>query len=122
MVRPALALLGWLVALGAGAARAADPVVAPPSAPAGCVLEVRNQPDPKDLYPEKARRAEQQGMVVIEVGARVKWGAAVKPVVSGTSGFELLDKAALASVRNTQFRSDCPANRFRVAIRFRINP
>jgi TonB family protein len=119
MVRPALVLLGGLVAFGAGAARASDPVAAPPATPGGCVLEVRNQPDSRDLYPEKARRAEQQGTVVIELGARVKWGAAVKPV-SGTSGFELLDKAALASVRKTQFRSDCPAERFKIGIRFRI--
>ncbi|MBX7164908.1 MAG: energy transducer TonB [Pirellulales bacterium] len=58
--------------------------------------------NPPPLYPEAARRARQQGTVILRLTVAVD--GAVKTIeVADSSGFELLDEAATSAVRNWRF-------------------
>ena len=58
---------------------------------------------PKPVYPQHALRARQQGLVVIRVVVG-KDGSVVRADVRQSSGFELLDAAAVSASLRTKFR------------------
>ena len=59
--------------------------------------------DQKPAYPENARRRKQEGIVVLAVEVSAK-GRALQVEVETSSGFPLLDKAALDDVRHGRFK------------------
>ena len=86
---------------------------------AGAIRDVK--PDylrnPPPTYPDAARRDRQEGLVRLTVIVDVE-GRAESVTLSGTSGHELLDNAALNAVRNWRFR---PAMEGGMPVRSRVN-
>ena len=83
----------------------------------------RNNPQPE--YPEEARQLEQQGMVMLDVLVSAD-GRAAEVVVKRSSGYRILDQAAVAAVRHWSFQpgrtAGLPvASRVDVPVRFRLN-
>jgi TonB family protein len=64
------------------------PLVVAPS------LDRRRSPDPRDFYPAAARRAEREGVAVVETCIDVS-GRATNPGIQRSAGSEDLDAAAL---------------------------
>lgn len=62
----------------------------------------RYRSNPKPNYPAEARRAGQQGVVILAVQVNAN-GRATSVQISGSSGFPLLDNAALLAVRRWTF-------------------
>ncbi|HEY5672260.1 MAG TPA: energy transducer TonB [Malonomonas sp.] len=58
--------------------------------------------NPRPVYPEVSRRRGQQGTVLLEV-AVLDDGSVEKAIVTQSSGFRLLDRAALTAVRRWRF-------------------
>lgn len=54
------------------------------------------------IYPESARRRQQQGRVIVRVAVSAD-GAPVNASVAQSSGYSLLDEAAVAAVRQWRF-------------------
>lgn len=84
--------------------------------------KVRARSRPKPIFPREAKRAEQQGtvMVVVEVTAS---GSVASVAILRSSGFPLLDNAALQAVRRYTFepaiKSGIPvASRAEIPVRF----
>lgn len=80
--------------------------------------------NPKPDYPPDARRQKQEGVVYLLVSIDAR-GRVEEVQVERSSGFELLDEAALKAVRQWEFeparRGDTPvATRVRVPIRFKL--
>ncbi len=69
-------------------------------------------PPPRPVYPQHALRARQQGLVMIRVLIG-KDGSVLRADVSQSSGFELLDAAAVSATLRTKFR---PYSRNGIAI------
>ena len=69
-------------------------------------------PPPRPVYPAHALRARQQGLVMIRVLIG-KDGSVLRADVSQSSGFELLDQAAVSATLRTKFR---PYTRSGVAV------
>lgn len=99
-------------------------VVAPVSASAAAsdaarVVEVVPGCDPKPEYPALARRRGWQGatLVAVEVSAD---GSVVAVEVATSSGYGVLDRAALRAVRGWRFRGG--AGRTTVVVEFQLRP
>jgi protein TonB len=98
------------------AAVAAAP--AAPNAPTGGALEVpsyfRNPPPP---YPAEARRLAQEGLVMIRVQVDAQ-GKVASALVSNTSGYALLDEAAMKTAGGWQFK---PAHLAGIAVSTQVD-
>lgn len=86
---------------GPGSAEDATPATIPPDAAAF------SRSNAAPAYPESARRRRQQGIVVISVSVSAQ-GQVTSLRVRSSSGFPVLDEAALAAVRHWRF---APATR-----------
>ncbi|MGL4734586.1 MAG: TonB family protein [Enterovibrio sp.] len=76
-------------------------------------------------YPRAARIKGQQGVVMIEVWLD-GWGRQTKLEIAESSGFDTLDKAAIAAVKAWQFKGhsingQTMASRLKVPVRFELN-
>ena len=73
-------------------------------------------------YPGLARRRGMEGVVMIEVLFN-RFGEQLSLEMVESSGFGLLDDAAIAAVRDWQFAAPSEGNRFkvRVPVRFSLN-
>ncbi len=58
--------------------------------------------NPTPVYPRKARRLEQEGMVIVMVAINSA-GSVIDAYIDGSSGFPLLDSAALKTVQTWRF-------------------
>jgi TonB family protein len=84
----------------------------------------RNQlsgPEARDYYPEAHRRLREEGTVVLEYGVIPDSDLLQDVRVLKSSGFELLDTAALRLAGATRSSGGCPNLRYRSNVRFRVN-
>ena len=97
----------------------ADP--APLPVAAGCRAEVKAQATDY-YYPRAAMRSLQEGTVQVEYStvAGQRWTRDVQVVRS--SGVETLDEAALRYMRYQRVNSNCPEQRFRYDVEFKLTP
>jgi protein TonB len=84
----------------------------------------RYRSNPSPVYPTEARRLRQQGQVLLSVDVSAE-GRAVGVALKQSSGFPLLDQAAMAAVRRWSFEparvGGLPvASRAEVPVRFRL--
>ncbi len=86
---------------------------------AGCQAEVKAR-DIDDYYPRGAIRLRQEGTAQVEYStvAERRWPTDVQVVRS--SGFESLDEAALRYMRSLRVSSNCPGQRFRYDVEFKL--
>lgn len=87
-----------------------------PSAKSGPTTGVRIRSNPKPLYPLEARRARQEGTVILDVQVSAD-GIPLSVSLAHSSGFPSLDRAAVAAARAWRFE---PAQTAGVAIRSRV--
>jgi TonB family protein len=94
---------------------------APLMVAAGCRAEVKAQ-DTDYYYPRGAIRSQQEGTVQVEysIVAGRQWTRDVQVVRS--SGVETLDEAALRYMRYQRVSSNCPEQRFRYDVEFKLTP
>ena len=69
----------------------------------GAGIEATPLETPAPVYPEEARRANQQGVVTLEIRIDVN-GLVESARVTGSSGSTLLDNAAVATVRRWKYK------------------
>jgi TonB family protein len=77
-----------------------------------------DQPPPE--YPREAQLGHQQGTVVIEFGVGAD-GAVTDAKVAGACRWPLLNRAALAAVRDTWKMRPGPVRRYRISIEFKLS-
>ena len=87
---------------GVGSAQPAGIDRAPALASAGARARADYRRNPKPLYPPAARRRRQEGTVLLSVQVTSQ-GRANRVVLKQSSGFTLLDEAALQTVRDWDF-------------------
>jgi protein TonB len=96
-----------------------------PPAPAAVSARPRYRSNPEPEYPALARRRRQEGLVLLSVRVDAK-GRAETVAVRISSGFALLDEAALEAVRRWEFepgrfRGDPVPSQVEVPIRFQLD-
>jgi periplasmic protein TonB len=74
------------------------------SAASGALALAGYYRNPPPRYPEEARKLQQQGRVLLEVGVTAE-GRVSSVKLKESSGFPLLDQAALEGVQNWRFRA-----------------
>jgi TonB family protein len=92
---------------------------APLAVVAGCQAEVKGR-EIDDFYPRGAIRLRKEGTVQVEYStvAERRWLTDVRVVRS--SGVESLDEAALRYMRSLRVSSNCPGQRFRYDVEFKL--
>jgi TonB family protein len=96
---------------------AAEP--APLPVTAGCQVEVKTH-DIDGYYPRGAIRLQQEGTVQVEYTAHADRRSMRDVQVVRSSGFESLDEAALRYARFLRASSNCPGQRFRYDVEFKL--
>ena len=94
------------------------------TAPATTIARPRYRSNPAPVYPPDARRLRQQGQVLLTVEVSAE-GRALSVALKRSSGFPLLDQAALATVRRWSFEPSraggmAVSSRAEVPLRFRL--
>ena len=106
----------------------AAPAIAAAASPAVASAFAGNRADyrfcPKPVYPREARRRRQEGLVILAVSLSNQ-GLPQQVTVQESSGFTLLDKAALEAVRRWQFapaaiHNETIASQVEVPVRFKL--
>lgn len=94
---------------------------APLTVAAGCRAEVKAR-DIDYYYPRAAIRSQQEGTVRVEYStvAGRQWTRDI--LVVRSSGVETLDEAALRYMRYQRVTSNCPEQRFRYDVEFKLTP
>ncbi len=96
-----------------------------PAAPHGPVTSARYRSNPQPEYPAEARRLKQQGVAYLHVQVSAE-GRPSSVTLSRSSGFPLLDSAAIGAVRHWTFEpgraGGLPiSSSVEVPVRFRLN-
>jgi periplasmic protein TonB len=107
--------------VGAPHAPAAGPNAAP-----SVTARAQYRSNPKPEYPEEAKRLRQEGLVMLSVGVNAE-GRVTDVSVGHSSGFPLLDQAAVQAVRRWTFDPATTlgvpvASRPAIPMRFRLPP
>ncbi|RFO98311.1 energy transducer TonB [Rhodoferax lacus] len=90
------------VATQASTAPAATPATAPAAATTAPRFDAAYLDNPAPVYPPLSRRAGEEGRVLLHVLVEAS-GVAAQVEVRSSSGFERLDRAAMAAVRRWKF-------------------
>jgi TonB family protein len=95
------------------------PAVQPPPKPASeCKLQPVKILNPDRYYPGAERTAGHAGVIVVEFTVMTSPGKPVDLRVDTSSGFPGLDAAALRVIGDSSFKTLCPGERAKVAVRF----
>jgi TonB family protein len=86
---------------------------------AGCKYDMMGKPF-ESYYPPEARLNSQQGPVIISFLLGQRLGPAQEVTIAESSLVPLLDEAALRFIRDQDFRTNCPGQRFDVLMRFKL--
>lgn len=97
----------------------AEPAALPIAA--GCQVDVKAH-DIEYYYPRKDIRLALEGTVQIEYSTRADGRLLQDVQIVRSSGIETLDSAALRYARGLRARSNCPQQRFRYDIEFKMTP
>jgi TonB family protein len=114
----------WLLAAGsqilaAEPAPETAPTSQPPPKPASeCKLRPVKILNPDHYYPSAERTAGHAGVIVVEFTVMTSPGKPVDLRVDTSSGFPGLDAAALRVIGDSSFKTLCPGERAKVAVRF----
>jgi TonB family protein len=90
------------------------------SVPKGCEFHVLDAPDLGSYYPAVSRRLSEQGPVVLTFVLPSARGTPTGVAVAGSSLFARLDQAAIDYVSQMVFESPCPATRYELLVRFKL--
>jgi TonB family protein len=85
----------------------------------GCKYDMMGKPF-ETYYPPEARLKSQQGPVIVSFLLGQRLGPAQEVTVAESSLVPLLDDAALRFIRDQDFRTNCPGQRFDVLMRFKL--
>jgi TonB family protein len=85
----------------------------------GCKYDMMGKPF-ETYYPAEAKLRSLQGPVIVSFRLEQKLGPARDVAVAESSLVPLLDDAALKFIRDQDFRTNCPGQRYDVLMRFKL--
>lgn len=95
------------------------PASQPPPKPASeCKVRPVKLINPDNYYPSAERSAGHAGVIVVEFKLETSPGKPMDLRVDTSSGFPGLDAAALRVIADSTFKTLCPGERAKVAVRF----
>ena len=96
---------------------AADPPASPKPGEA-CRVSPVSLRNPDDYYPAGERSAGHAGRVVVEFAVPSSRGKPVDLRVAESSSYPALDAAGLRVMADSSFKTNCPGERFKIAVKF----
>jgi TonB family protein len=91
---------------------------APPQSGPACRVSPVNLKSPNDYYPATERGAGHAGRVIVEFAVMKSRGKPVDLRVAESSSYPELDAAALRVIAASSFKTTCPGERFKIAVKF----
>ena len=98
----------------------AEPPLAPLDKPAHCTLKVLASADPDSFYPESSKQAMEEGPVFLEFSLAASPGHPKDIAVIQTSTYPELDAAAARTAAASKYETNCPGQRFRIMVSFKV--
>jgi TonB family protein len=111
------ALLLFLAA-GPGVLAAEETRDPPPSSASQCRVNPVKLRSPDDYYPAAERSAGHSGRVVVEFAILKSPGKPVDLRVAESSSYPQLDAAGVRVMAASSFKTNCPGERFKIAVKF----